>query len=302
MRIAAILNRDSGTLRTMDLDSFGAEAVEVFAEAGHQLEVHVVGGDEVLATIDSLAENPDVEAIVAAGGDGTISSAAGIAHRTGKVLGILPAGTMNLYARALGVPADINLALRAVANGSVAEVDLATANGRPFVHQFGVGIHARLVRIRNGMAYRSRLGKMVASVRAIVAAALSPPRFDVEYEDETGRRHKLTLSGIAISNNPLDDAPVPVAQKLDAGQLGVYFAAPVTTGELLGLVFDVFRGRWRANRQVTELETDRLVLHFPRRKRERHAVIDGELIELDRDVELTILPKALSIILPSQTA
>lgn len=299
MRVAAIFNSDSGTLRTMDLDAFCAEAVAVFAEAGHELQCHVVSGSEVLATIEKFSVDPDIEAMIAAGGDGTISSAAAIAHRTGKVLGILPAGTMNLFARALGVPSDIRKALHAVARGTVGQVDLATANNQPFVHQFGVGIHARLVRIRNGMAYSSRVGKMLASLRAIAAAALNPPRFEVEFEDDSGRQKRI-VSGIAVSNNPLDDGPVPVAQRLDTGRLGIYFAGTVTTGELISLVIDVLVGRWRANPQVTELESENLILHFPKRKREVHAVIDGELIELERDVELTILPQALSVIFPAK--
>jgi diacylglycerol kinase family enzyme len=301
MRVAAILNRDSGTLRTMDLDAFCAQAVAVFTESGHELQCHVVSGSDVLATIEKFSVDPDVEAMIAAGGDGTISSAAAIAHRTGKVLGILPAGTMNLFARALGVPPDIRTALHAVAKGSVGRIDLATANGRPFVHQFGVGIHARLVRIRNGMVYRSRLGKMLASLRAIAAAAINPPRFEVEFEDDNGRQKRM-VSGIAVSNNPLDDGPVPVAQRLDTGHLGVYFASTVTTRELISLVIDVMVGRWRTNPRVTELESKRLVLHFPKRKREVYAVIDGELIELERDVELSILPQALSVIFPARDA
>ena len=301
MRVAAILNRDSGTLHTMDLDAFCAEAVAAFAEAGHALQCHVVSGSDVLVTIERFSVDPDVDAMVAAGGDGTISSAAAIAHRTGKVLGVLPAGTMNLFARALGVPPDIRRALHAVARGTVRQVDLAMANNRPFVHQFGVGIHARLVRIRNGMVYRSRVGKMLASLRAIAAAAIHPPRFEVEFEDGSGRQKRM-VSGIAVSNNPLDDGPMPVAQRLDTGRLGVYFAGTVTTGELISLVIDVLIGRWRANPQVTELESESLVLHFPKRKREVHAVIDGELIELERDVQLTILPLALSVIFPAKDA
>jgi diacylglycerol kinase family enzyme len=301
MRVAAIFNRDSGTLRTMDLDAFCAEAVAVFAEAGHELQCHIVSGHDVLAVIEKFSTDPEIDAMIAAGGDGTISSAAAIAHRTEKVLGILPAGTMNLFARALGVPPDIRKALHAVAWGSVGQVDLATANSQPFVHQFGVGIHARLVRIRNGMTYSSRVGKMLASLRAIAAAALNPPRFEVEFEDDSGRQKRI-VSGIAVSNNPLDDGPVPVAQRLDTGRLGIYFADTVTTGELISLVIDVLIGRWRANPQVTELESESLILHFPKRKREVYAVIDGELIELERDVELTILPQALSVIFPAKDA
>lgn len=297
MRIAAVFNRDSGTLRTMNLEEFCAEAADAFAAAGRKLDCHVVDGDKVVATLEGLAQNDTVEAIIAAGGDGTISTAAALALKGNKVLGILPAGTMNLFARALGVPQDIHRAVHAVAQGEVGLVDLATANGQPFVHQFSVGIHPRLVRIREGMVYRSRVGKMLASLRAIAAAAMSPPKFEVEYRDDTGK-HRRTVSGIAVSNNPLDDGPVPVAGQLDSGRLGVYFAAPVTTSELIGLAIDVLVGRWRANPQVTELECARLELHFPQRKKGAQAVIDGELIDLKQSVTLEVLPQALRVILP----
>ncbi|SFV29317.1 Diacylglycerol kinase family enzyme [Devosia crocina] len=298
MRIAAILNRDSGTLRTMDLAAFCREAEDVFASQGHELTCQIVGGSDVLAAIKDAAHSADNDAVIAAGGDGTISSAAGIAYEAGKVLGILPAGTMNLFARALGVPLDIHQALRAVAEGEIGQVDLAMANGRPFVHQFGVGIHPRLVRIRDGMVYRSRVGKMLASLRAIAAAAVNPPRFEVTH-DGAGERKQLVVSGIAVSNNRLDDTPVPVPETLDGGRLGVYFADTVTTGELLSLVVDVLTGQWRANPRVSELETDRIVFHFPKRKHDSHAVIDGELIKLDREVEVKILPRALKVIVPA---
>jgi len=297
MRIAAVLNRDSGTLRTMDLEAFCAEAVQVFNEAGHHLDCHVVDGDKVVATLEALSKNEIVEAIIAAGGDGTISTAAALALKGNKVLGILPAGTMNLFARALGVPSDIQKALLAVSQGDVGLVDLATANGQPFVHQFSVGIHPRLVRIRNGMVYRSRVGKMLASLRAIAAAAMNPPRFDVEYIDDTGS-HSRVVSGIAVSNNPLDDGPVPVAGQLDSGRLGVYFAAPVTTSELIRLAVDVLTGCWRDNPQVTELECARLELRFPKRKKGAQAVIDGELIDLAKNVTLEVPPQALRVMLP----
>src|SRR5690606_5337770 len=176
--------------------------------------------------------------IVAGGGDGTISAAATVAFESGKALGVLPAGTMNLFARALGVPLDLEVALAAIAHGTVGRVDIATANGRPFVHQFGVGIHARLVRIRDGMSYGSRLGKMFASLHAVGAAAIDPPRFEVELRalGETNRRR---VSGIAISNNPLGERNIHAAG-LDEGRLGVYLAAPVSTSELARLAMDIF--------------------------------------------------------------
>ena len=296
MRLVAVFNRDGGTLRTMDLNEFSANAAEIFAARGHRLDCKVVAGRDVEKTLRAAAMDGGVDAILAGGGDGTISTAAGIAFETGKPLAVLPAGTMNLFARALRVPLDLTAALEAIAAGTIGTVDIATANGRPFVHQFGVGIHARLVRIRENMSYRSRVGKMLASLRAIGAAALNPPQFDAEFQtpDGTDRRR---VSGIAVSNNPLGDRQIH-ADRLDTGMLGVYVAAPVSTSELLRLAVDLFLGSWRESPMVSEEEVAEVTLQFPRRKRGAHAVVDGELIKLERLVTIRAHPGALRVVLP----
>ena len=300
MHIIAVLNRDGGTLRTMDLEAFCGQAEAIFARHGHQLECGTVAGNEIQAALRDAATRQGVDAILAGGGDGTISAAAGIAYETGMPLAVLPAGTMNLFARALKVPLVLEEALEAIAGGEIGAVDIATANDRPFVHQFGVGIHARLVRIRENMSYGSRAGKMLASLRAITAAAINPPQFDAEFHTRKGVDRRR-VSGIAISNNPLGDGRIH-ADRLDAGVLGVYIAAPVTTSELLKLTVDLFVGTWRASPMVSEKEIAEVTLHFPRRKRGAHAVIDGELIKLDKSVTLKIHPAALKVVLPKVTA
>lgn len=296
MHIIAVLNRDGGTLRTMDLDAFCAEAKAIFDRHGHQLECRIVAGRKVEAALREAAHRKDVDAVLAGGGDGTISTAAAVAYETGMPLAVLPVGTMNLFARALKVPLDLTAALEAIAAGEIGAVDIATANDRPFVHQFGVGIHARLVRIRENMTYGSRTGKMLASLRAIAAAAVNPPQFDAEVHTGNGVETRR-VSGIAVSNNPLGDGQIH-ADRLDAGMLGVYIAAPLSTSALLKLAADVFLGSWRDSPAVSEEEVNEVTLHFPKRKRGAHAVIDGELIKLERSVTLTAHPGALKVILP----
>ena len=301
MHIVAILNRGGGTLRTMDLDAFCIHARAVFERHGHVLDCEVVPARKVVARLRAAATSKGVDAVLAGGGDGTISAAAGIAFETGMPLAILPAGTMNLFARALKVPLGLPEVLEALAAGEIGTVDIATANDRPFVHQFGVGIHARLVRIREGMTYGSRIGKMFASLRAIAAAAANPPEFEAELHTREGGVDKRRVSGIAVSNNPLGDGHMPHADRLDTGLLGVYVAAPVSTAELIRLSVDVLRGTWRASPTVSEEEVAEVTLHFPKRKRGAHAVIDGELIKLDRSVVLKVHPGALRVILPKVT-
>lgn len=301
MRFRAILNKDGGTLRSMDLDAFCQHAEALFAAEGHELDCRVTAGAKVEAALKDASSDPDVDVMLAGGGDGTISTAAAAAYVSGKPLAVLPAGTMNLFARALHMPLDLETALMAIARGKIEQIDIATANGRPFVHQFGVGIHARLVKLRNEMTYRDRVGKMLANLKAIIAAAIDPPRFEVELVGRDGVKTQ-TVSGIAVSNNPLGDGPIPVAARLDSGLLGVYVAAGTTSRDLFALGVDVFTGRWRDNELVSEAEVPELLLRFPKRKRSNHAVVDGELIALDPSVTLKLHPRAMAVVRPGGDA
>jgi diacylglycerol kinase family enzyme len=301
VRFVAVLNRDGGTLRTMDLDAFAKQAQAIFQRHGHQLDCRIVPGKKVEAALRAAAGSAGVDAIIAGGGDGTISSAAGIAFAAGVPLGVLPAGTMNLFARALGMPLTLPEALEAIAGGEIGAVDIASANERPFVHQFGVGVHARLVRIRENMSYGSRIGKMVASLRAIGAAAVNPPEFSAEIRTENGVEMRR-VAGIAVSNNPLGSGRVLHADRLDAAVLGLYVAAPLSTAALLKLAVDLFLGTWRDSPAVSEEEVAEVTLHFPNRKRGAMAVVDGELIRLDRSVTLKVHPQALKVVLPKVDA
>lgn len=301
MHFIAVLNRGSGTLRTMDLGAFCALANRVFQEHGHTIECRVVSGKHIEKHLRHAADTPRADALIAGGGDGTVSIAAAVAFRAGLPLGVVPAGTMNLFARALQMPLDLPQALLAIAGGGVGVCDIASANGRPFVHHFGVGIHARLVRIRDGMSYRSRAGKMIAGLRSVALAAADPPNFEAELRTP-GKLERRRVSGIAISNNLLGEGHIPFADHLDGGLLGVYIADPVSAGNLIRLWSDVLLGSWRSSVAITEKKTPEVELYFPRHRRGLRAVLDGELIKLDKTVVLQVHPGALKVIIPDPRA
>lgn len=297
MRFIGVLNKDGGTFRTMDMDAFAANAARIFAEHGHSLDVRVVEGSKLISTLEEAAIDQAADAILAGGGDGTISAAAQICFQAGKPLAVVPAGTMNLFARSLKIPMDLDEAILALASGTPRAVDIATANGEAFVHQYAVGIHTRLVKIREQMTYRSRLGKMMASVRAIVRAVSRPPSFSAEIITARGlERRKVT--GISISNNALAEGHIPHADELDRGVLGVYVVKPMAPLALARLCFDVIMGRWKASPMVSEKEVRQVTLTFPRRKFSAQALIDGELVPLPSRVDLKIHPGALLVVAP----
>ncbi len=301
MHFIGVFNRDGGTLRTLDLAEFCQQADAIFAAAGHSFECRVCAGGELVDTLRRASRDPKADAILAAGGDGTISAAATACFESQVPLAVLPAGTMNLFAHSLKMPLDLEEALEAVAAGSVDAVDIATANGAPFIHQFAVGLHARLIRRREGITYNGRIGKVFASTRAVFRALMQPLRFDAEIRTSRGKELRKA-SAISVSNNLLSEGHAPYAEKIDQGILGVYVVKPLPPLELARLLFTLMFGSWKHHRGVSEREVTQVTLRFPHRKSSAQAVIDGELVPLEKLVDLRIHPRGLKVVLPGQTA
>lgn len=294
MRIAAVLNRDSGTLKTSDVDAIARHIDREFRSTGHLIDCRVVGGDGYEAAIEEAAA---ADVVLAAGGDGSISAAAALCWRHKKALAILPAGTMNLVARTLGVPLDIHAAVSALAQGHIINCDIATANGQPFIHQYSVGLQPMIVADRNKYDYGSRLGKMAASLRAMVARLRRPPRETVVWETEKERRQDR-LSILAVSNNPYGPGHMPFADRLDQGVLGFYRAPVLSAGANLKLAADLVAGTWESNPDFSQEICRRVDLTFPSRRKNAIALIDGELIALEHAVSIAIHPGELRILTP----
>ena len=157
------------------------------------------------------------------GGDGTISFAAAAAARSGKTLGILPLGTMNLFARSLGIPLEMTAAAEAVAGGEKVAVDIGDVNGRLFVHHVTLGLHARMILLRTRIVYKSRLGKMRASVQAWWMAVRNPRTIDAIIRAD-GPEFQRKTAAILVTNNPLGEGHIPYADDPRQGTLGLYVA------------------------------------------------------------------------------
>lgn len=297
MKLKAVFNRDGGTFKTTDMDAYCARADEIFRAAGHDISFDVVAGRDVVERLEASAREQGLDALIAGGGDGTISAAAGIAWKAGIPLGVVPAGTMNLFARSLKLPLDIHAVLDTLSEGRVQSVDIATVNDRPFVHQFSAGLHARMVRMRNAMDFASRLGKMRASTRAALGVMLRPSRFEVIFDiDHDGRNEHRVVSAISVSNNPFGENPLFFADDLTSGKLGVYLADPLKPVGVAKLALDILRGRLKDNEAVNATTAERVRLHFPKRRHGALCVVDGELLRMPRDVEIRAHPGELKVL------
>jgi diacylglycerol kinase family enzyme len=299
MRIRAILNRDAGTLAAEDMNAFAEHVRREFEGSGHEIDIEVVHGSRVSSLLEAAGRDGDCDAILAAGGDGTISGAAVTCRETGKALAVVPGGTMNLFARSLSVPLDIYEAVTALAAGHTGKVDVATANGRLLLHQYSVGMQHDMVRLRSRMEYQSRIGKILSSLRSILRVLRRPRTFEVVV-DLDGKPQRRRLSVLAVSNNLHGEGHLPYADDLTRHRLGVYMAEKLSVTAGARLVTDLVVGTWRTNEDLEWTEASRVVLSFGSRRRPRRALVDGEICKLEDEVVLESLAGGLTVLLPSK--
>ncbi|HVY19306.1 MAG TPA: diacylglycerol kinase family protein [Bauldia sp.] len=294
MKVALILNRNAGTLRTLDADKTASEIAAVFREAGHEVAIHVAEGNGAVAAIRRAAK--EAEAIVVGGGDGTIAAAASIAAETGVTLGILPLGTMNFFARSLGIPTDMKEAAAALATAEVRAVDIGRVNGRSFIHTLSLGLHPAMVAEREKLPYGSRIGKMIGSVRAFLHVVRHPRRFFIAIDGKDGAIEQRT-AGVVISNNPLGKGHMPYADRLDQGVLGVYVTTARGWLQLARVTAAAAIGAAETHPLVAYLETPRLTVRLGRRAAVPTS-LDGELVRVDGPLKVEIVPGGLKVLAP----
>jgi len=301
MRITMILNQDGGTIRGMDANEFGNMASAKLSANGRYCVVRLVSGKDLVKTLNEVADDKDTDTIVAGGGDGTISAAAGACFKSGKILGVLPLGTMNMFARSLSLPLDPSEALDALAEADERPLDIATANDRPYVHQFSVGLHARLVHQRSRLDTSTRFRKITSTIKTLGRVILHPPRFGVEIDSESGRTRQI-VSAVSVSNNLFGDTPLAYAALLDEGVLGVYQSRALEPGTVFRMTLRAALGKLREDPDMSVESAHKVTLRFPNARRGSKAAIDGEIIPLEQEIECVCHPGALRTLVPKTYA
>jgi undecaprenyl-diphosphatase len=144
--------------------------------------------------------------VVAAGGDGTVGSVANAVIGTRAVMGILPLGTSNDFARSLKIPLRVENAARLIPRGRVSRVDAGrfTRQGEPprhFVHAAAAGVNVQFAKLATRADLRRRLGKLTYAIAA-ARALRERPVFTAKVEYE-GRAEPLELVHLAVINAPV---------------------------------------------------------------------------------------------------
>jgi diacylglycerol kinase family enzyme len=291
--IPVIVNARSGTGGTADV----AIAISAAFEArGLHANVSVLPADDIAATVDRLvAEGATL--IVAGGGDGTINLvAAGMVDKE-ATLGVLPLGTLNHFARDLGIAFDIDAAVRVIAENHSVVVDAGEVNGRIFLNNSSMGLYPRIVADREHARKHLGLGKWPALARATWLALRDPYSFNaIVCVDGKDLQRRTPFIFVGNNSYVLEGFGIGQRARLDAGVLSLYVLRSKSTMGLLWLGFRALLGIGSQRRDFDSLEATEF--HVESQHPNIEVATDGELADLPTPVRYRIRPGALRVLAP----
>jgi diacylglycerol kinase family enzyme len=299
-RIAAVMNAGAGAFSQALAADIQAELAQSFARNRVLADIDFVEGEGLRRAIEGAlarAEKGAIDAVVIGGGDGSIRTAASVLAGTGVPLGVLPLGTLNHFAKDLGIPLKIEEAAATIAQGRTREVDLAEVNGEIFINNSSIGIYPYMVIDRERRRAQHKLKKWMAMLPAFLRMLRHFPR----------RRLRITAQGFArpyrtpclfVGNNEYGTELFTFGrrQRVDAGELWFYVLKPRSPLEFFFMICRLCFGRMD---QTRDLDTFQLADAEISAKTSRLPVaLDGEVEIMHTPLHYRSRPRALSVIVP----
>ena len=271
---------------------------QAFASAGCAVEVRPVAGPMLSVTAAEAIEAGS-QVIVAAGGDGTVSAVAAAVAGTGATLGVLPLGTLNHFAKDLGLPIDLNKAAEIIAAGRTRSVDIAELNGRCFINTASIGVYSRLLAER---AARERGGrtKWIAHAAATARAMSTYRPVHALVQDNT-RSDRVVTPFVFVGNNEyeLSGWELGGRQRLTDGRLHVCMAPGMSRGGVARLVVAAAFGRIHMIEDFESFLTSRVDVDVTMSR--VHVSLDGEVIPFEAPLRFQSRPAGLRVIAPVES-
>jgi diacylglycerol kinase family enzyme len=294
--IAVLLNPTAGGSKTADLPR---TIEETFAAAGADARVTLLAS--AADTVDSVKRVLDsgASAVAAGGGDGTVSTVAGALLDSGVPLGVLPLGTLNHFAKDLGVPAELDKAIAVIVSGRRICVDVGEVNGRIFINNSSIGIYPDIVVEREALRAAGRR-KWAAFVIA-TGRVLRRYQGVVVRVSSDGHSETFRTPFLFIGNNEyqVDGLKIGSRGRLDEGMLHAYVAPRVHTRQLPRLAAAALLGRAAADPSLKAFATTDLQVSSPGRHFLRVAV-DGEVAHMKLPLEYRVRTGALPVMAPPE--
>jgi|HubBroStandDraft_6_1064221.scaffolds.fasta_scaffold114710_2 diacylglycerol kinase family enzyme len=246
--------------------------------------------------IQRMAEaiGKDCRVLVAAGGDGTVSAVASVVAGTEMTLGVLPLGTLNHFARDLGIPLELDGAIEALARGKCACVDIGEVNGRKFVNNSSIGMYPRIVGLRE-REQRFGHNKWTALAMAVLTVLRRSPFWTVRVHAQ-GEVVQQRTPFVFIGNNEYELHGLNIGRRgtMNGGRLFLYVAAHTSRFGLLRMAMSALLGSLGGKGSLQMFSVPEAWIET-RRKRVRVST-DGEISWMTSPLHYRLSPLGLKVI------
>jgi YegS/Rv2252/BmrU family lipid kinase len=228
--------------------------------------------------------------VVAAGGDGTVNEVVNGIAGSDVALGILPVGTMNVFAAELGLPGDLDEAWAVIRAGRTRRVDLVRANQQYFVQLAGVGLDAQVVQATS-WNFKKNFGPLSYVISAAQIAARKPPRLFVEADDVVREG-----SFVLIGNGRYYGGPVAFFKdaRIDDGKLDVLIFKNLGYLDIARYLANIFMGKHTRLPDVDYFQTKKAIV---RSDEDVPVEVDGEVVTA-LPVTFRISSRKLRVVVP----
>jgi diacylglycerol kinase family enzyme len=267
-----------------------------FEKSGITAEIACVARGVNLAQKAREAVAAGYDIVVAGGGDGTLSATASGVAGTDVAFGVLPVGTLNHFARDLGVPLDLEAAAKVICAGHTTSVDVGEVNGLTFLNNSIIGLYP-IFRFLRAEQERKGWPRKLALLLAIVGVLRRYPFFSIRFHvdgEELVRRTSYVL--IANNEHAMEGWRLGARRCLCEGKLWIYVMRPQSRLALARMFLKVLLGRFRA-RDYFDIFSAEGVYVETRSKRVGVA-LDGEIHVLESPLRYRILPRSLRVMVP----
>ena len=235
-----------------------------------------------------------VDTLIVSGGDGTVSTISRVLVGTDTVLGVIPSGSGNGFARHFGIPLSAPKAVEALAQATVKPIDVGVVNGMPFFVTCSMAWDAAIVRSFDKSPLRGIIPYVFAGVQEFFD--YRPQDMSVELADgETLDFHLPVLFTIANLTQYGGGAMIAPHAKEDDGKLELVVGLQRDFALILANLPRLFDGSINRFPRIISRSSEAMTI---RRVNPVPIQVDGEVVEAPEVIEVSVKPGALKVLVP----
>jgi len=298
MTTAVVINAESGTARQYGAATLQDVIQRAAVAAGRSdVQVRVVPPKQLPGALIAAAETSDE--IWVGGGDGTLRSAAELVMKRDGVLGVLPLGTMNLLARDLNIPLEIEQAVAALSNATIEPIDVGRVNRGIFLNKSALGLYPEMIVDRERRRRLFGLAKWPAMFKSAWRAVRRHRVMEIAIEHRGQRREILSPAVVvAVGAYEFRTAQLFTRSDLQSGELTVYVSHEKNWLGSASQLAKLFLGTLESDPSLEVIKAESLKIDFNRSK---PVASDGEVEMLPGPIRYAVAPKALKVRMPVET-